>query len=132
MSGHQNARRRLRRGLGAGPADDAQVVDALQAEIALLREENARLKADEHQLPGLGTLLAHARALPTAIGGHEEATDEAAQMLVETMVIRQALVEACAQIELSMAAVKAKLDGLGTPQSWSSPAVNGGVNGEAG
>ncbi len=52
-------------------------------------------------------------------------------MLVETMVIRQALLDACAQIELSMAAVKAKLDGLGTPQSWSSPTVNG-VNGEAG
>jgi hypothetical protein len=126
-----SGRTRLGRGLRARPTDDDRAIDALQAEIALLREENARLKADEHQLPGLGTLLAHARALPTAIDGHAEATDEAAGMLVETMVIRQALLDACAQIELSMAAVKTKLDGLGTPQSWSSPTVNG-VNGEAG
>jgi hypothetical protein len=129
-----SGRTRLGRGSRARPTDDDQGMETLQAEIALLREENARLKADAHQLPGLGTLLAHARALPSAIDGRAEATDEAAEMLVETMVIRQALLDACAQIELSMAAVKTKLDGLGTPQSWSSPTVNGvnGVNGEAG
>jgi uncharacterized protein YhdP len=129
-----SGRTRLGRGSRARPTDDDQGMETLQAEIALLREENARLKADEHQLPGLGTLLAHARALPSAIDGRAETTDEAAEMLVETMVIRQALLDACAQIELSMAAVKTKLDGLGTPQSWSSPGVNGvnGVNGEAG
>lgn len=131
MSGQRDARRRLRRGLRAGPSDEVQAIEAMQAELTLLREENARLKADEHQLPGLGTLIAHARALPTALDGREEATDEAAQMLVETMVVRQALLDACNQIELSMAAVKAKLDGLGTPQSWSSATING-VNGEAG
>jgi hypothetical protein len=99
---------------------------ALNAEITLLRGENARLKATEHQGPGLGKLLAHARALPTALDSDEDAADEAAQMLVEGLVVREALVEICEQIELSMAAVKAKLHALGTLSDEKAPPARNG------
>jgi hypothetical protein len=116
---------RLGRSSRARAGDDAQAIEALQAEITLLREENASLKAAEHQEPGLGSLLSHARALPIALDGREEAADEAAQMLVEAMVIRQALLDTCGQIELSMAAVKAKLQRLGALENGAPSAVNG-------
>jgi hypothetical protein len=116
---------RIGRGLRTRAGDDAQAIDAVQAEITLLREENARLKAAEHQGPGLGTLQSHARALPIALDEREDAADEAAQMLVEATVIRQALLDACGQIELSMAAVKAKLHRLGASEDGAPSAVNG-------
>ena len=116
---------RIGRGLRTRAGDDAQALDAVQAEITLLREENASLKAAEHQGPGLGTLQSHARALPIALDGREDAADEAAQMLVEATVIRQALLDACGQIELSMAAVKAKLHRLGASENGAPSAVNG-------
>ena len=44
----------------------ASPLGALRAELVLLREENARLKAAQHQRPDIGRLLGRARSLPAA------------------------------------------------------------------
>jgi hypothetical protein len=108
-------RRRFRRSSNARAGQDREItrlLGALNAEITLLREENARLKAAQHESPGLAKLLDSARALPTTLEGYENAGDEAAEMLVEGLVIREALLEVCEQIQQSMAAVKARLSPL--------------------
>ena len=86
---------------------------ALQAELVLLREENARLKAAGHQEPDLGALLDRARSLPAGGAGADDRADEAAQLLVEGMVMRESLLGLCQEIGRSMAALEARLAALG-------------------
>lgn len=108
-------RRRFRPGRGTndrlGGADDA--LSALEAELLLLREENARLKAAELQgRPDVAGILGRARAVREATVDHDSATDETAQMLVEALVIRESLLEICRALERSMVAYQAKLNAL--------------------
>jgi hypothetical protein len=88
------------------------VAEAL-AELVLLREENARLKAARHQVPSLGRVLGHARALPFAGLDAEDEADETAEMLAEVVVLRESLLEVCAELERSMAAIRARLLAIG-------------------
>jgi hypothetical protein len=74
---------------------------ALEAEVVLLREENARLKA--------------ARRHPLDVSeelDRSNLADETSQMLVEGLVIRESLIEICRDIERSMVNFKARLDAL--------------------
>src|SRR5918997_3271925 len=102
------ARRARLKAVDAG-ADPAA---ALRAELVLLQEENARLKAAQYQRPDLGTLLERARALPGTAAGGEEAGDEAAQMLVEGLVLRESLLKVCVELSDSMQAVESRLRDL--------------------
>jgi hypothetical protein len=86
---------------------------ALRAELVLLQEENARLKAARHQQPDLGTFLERARALPAAGADREEAGDEAAEMLLESLVLRDSLLKVCEELTGSMLAVESRLREVG-------------------
>jgi hypothetical protein len=130
-------RRRFRRaaqakvveGLGA-----AESLASLRAELVLLREENASLKAAQAQGPDLGGVLRRARAVPNQ-PDRDDIADEATQLLVEGLVLRESLLEVCQEIERSMVAVEAKLNALTpTPDTSGRLAVgapNGHVNGAA-
>jgi hypothetical protein len=107
-------RRRFSRGL-AGTSPDraaAQTLNDTRAELVLLREENARLSAAAHEPPSLGRLITHARKVVAGQGGDDHA-DEAAQLVVEAVVLRESLLEVCRELERSMAAVKSRLTGIG-------------------
>jgi hypothetical protein len=80
------------------------------AELVLLREENARLSAAAHEPPSLGRLVGRARSLGGAQANHDDSADEATQMFVEGVVLRESLLEVCRELEHSIAAVKARLD----------------------
>jgi hypothetical protein len=106
---------------GGQPRDSAEhgaaeSIAALQAELVLLREENASLKADQHQLPDLGGLMRRARSLhPTTGNGHNEdadVADESAELMVESLVLRESLLEVCQELQRSIAAVEARLRAL--------------------
>ena len=103
-NGSSNGSHRKRR-LGRRPTDvegpDAagESLAALEAELVLLREENARLKAAEHEPASFGRLLSHARTLPGAQMAHEEYADEAAQALIDVVVLRESLLEVCTEHE---------------------------------
>ena len=115
--GARGERRRRRRAAAASPAPVAPPSGgealALQAELVLLREENARLKAAGHQEPDLGALLERARTLPGVGVGADDRGDEAAQLLVEGMVMRESLLGLCQEIGRSMAVLEARLTALG-------------------
>ena len=107
--------RRLRRGDQSSaanhPAGD-ESLGALQAELVLLREENAELKAAKHSEVGVGRLLQRARAVSEEVFDPENAGDETAHMLTEILVQREALRGICVEIERSMAAISSRLDAL--------------------
>ena len=86
-------------------------LQALRAELILLREENARLKAAPHQSPDIARLLARARALPEPPDAAALA-DEATRLLIEGMVMRESLLEICQEIERAMVSFEAKLKAL--------------------
>lgn len=101
-------KQRLRLREDAAAAAESAALKALHAEVVLLREENARLKAAEHELPGLSSLLRQVGALP-GMELTEEVTDDAAHLLTETLVLRESLLEACRDIRRSLEAVEDRL-----------------------
>ena len=113
MSAPGARRRRFQRPAG-GPAGVAESRAELEAEVVLLREENARLKAARHQQHDVGKLLERTRSMRTQELDRGQLADETAQMLVEGLVIRESLLEICREIERSMVAFEAKLDALAT------------------
>ena len=87
---------------------------ALRAELMVLREENARLKAGQHQGPSVGRLLEQVRALSSTGPAPDDVADETTQMLVETMVLRESLIGVCQEVERSMLAVGGRLSAMST------------------
>ena len=117
-------RRRFRRpgsARGANPATADTLQQAL-AELALLREENARLSAAAHEPASLGRLVARTRALAAAPENGDDDGDDAAQMLIDGLVLRESLLDVCGELERSIVAVKARLDGSGHEVGLRSPA----------
>ena len=89
---------------------------ALRAELVLLREENARLKAAPHQAPDIAQLLGRARSAPARIDAHSIA-DETTRVLVEGLVIRESLLEICQEIERAKVSFEARLKALEATRS---------------
>ena len=115
--GQARPRRRLGRGRPVPPEESAhgETLAWLHAEVLLLREENARLKAQRHQDSDIATLLGRARSVRSTAEDRESVTDDTAQMLVDGLVIRESLLEICQEIERSMVAFQAKLNALAIP-----------------
>jgi hypothetical protein len=110
------ARRRFRRARPTGGDEAAGASESLasmHAELVLLREENARLKAAQHRRSDVARLLGRARSLPSAETDGQRLEDDAAQLLVDGLVIRESLAEICEEIERSMVAFGARLSALG-------------------
>jgi len=85
---------------------------ALEAEVVLLREENARLKAARQRQHDVGDLGERLRSLREEEVDRGNLADETAQMLVEGLVIRESLIEICHEIERAMVVFEARLDAL--------------------
>jgi len=120
MSGEETPRPRRRFRRVAGTLEDdgrpgaGDPLDSIHAELVLLREENARLKAAQHRRADVGRLLDRARSLPAATADSGGASDDTAQLLFDGLVIRESLLEICREIERAMVAFEAKLDALAT------------------
>ena len=107
-------RRRFRRRTDrlAEAFGDPEDVAAVHAELVLLREENARLKAAQHQRADVSRLIGRARSLAAAELDHDSVSDDVEQLLVEGLLIRESLLEICQEIEQSMVAFEGKLNAL--------------------
>jgi hypothetical protein len=122
----RGARSRFRpRRVDEDPPEDAAAGsrDELLSEVLLLREENARLKAGAHEVPSIGRLLAQARALSTTQAMHEDLGDEAAQMMLEGLVLRESILAVCHELERSLAVVKVRLAEVGDPTAPDGPGM---------
>ncbi len=84
----------------------------MRAELVLLREENARLKAAQHQRADVSRLIGRARSLAAAEPDRDSISDDVEQLLVEGLLIRESLLEICQEIERSMVAFEGKLNAL--------------------
>ncbi|MDA0168484.1 hypothetical protein OJ998_05235 [Solirubrobacter taibaiensis] len=93
------------------PGAENDSLAELHAELVLLREENARLKAAEHAGPDIEGVLGRARRLSEARIDSDE--DEATSVLVEGLAIRESLLEICGQIERVMVRFETRLRALG-------------------
>jgi hypothetical protein len=108
-------RGRLRELLGAsGDADDAaaaEQLEELEREIALLREENARLKvAREHASDRpLNELM---RAAFEARGEADADGDDPWEVLTECMLLRHTLLGACEELERGAGELRVRLETL--------------------
>jgi hypothetical protein len=126
-------RRRFRRMAGPLETDDVttagEPLASVHAELVLLREENARLKAAQHRRADVSRLLDRARSLPAATT--DSTSDDTAQLLFDGLVIRESLLEICREIERAMVAFEAKLDALATAavEPPGTAAVDHGGNG---
>ena len=138
MSGEETPRPRRRFRRGAGTLEDdgrpgaGDPLDSIHAELVLLREENARLKAAQHRRADVGRLLDRARSLPAATADSGGASDDTAQLLFDGLVIRESLLEICREIERAMVAFEAKLDALASAavdRPSPAPAEHGNGNG---
>jgi hypothetical protein len=91
-----------------GGADGSDEESDLKLELMLLREENARLKAERHRPSDVGTLIDQMRQVG-AEKGHAEMADEAWTVLSECLVIREGLEQACVEIQAAIGAVHERL-----------------------
>jgi hypothetical protein len=107
-------RRRFRRPRPAADDGAGEALATLHAEVLLLREENSRLKAAQHQRADIGRLLDRARSVWAAEtdADRDSRDDDAAQLLVDGLVIRESLLQICQEIERSMVAFEARLNAL--------------------
>jgi hypothetical protein len=93
-------------------AGDQESFAALRAELMLLREENARIKAAQHQRADVSRLIGRARSLAAAELDRDSVSDDVEQLLVEGLLIRESLLEICQEVERSMVAFEGKLNAL--------------------
>jgi hypothetical protein len=80
----------------------------LELTVMLLREENARLKAERHRPPGIGVMVDRLRviAVPSDQGEGEE---DVWGLLGECLALHEGLYRACAEIQDSMTALEERL-----------------------
>ena len=115
MAAEPTVRLRFRRRRTDQPGAADPIADAL-AELVLLREENARLKAARHQVSSFDNVIGRMRALP-GLELAEDAADEAAEMLTEVVVLRDSLLEVCEELERAMVSVRARLHRVGSDET---------------
>ena len=104
--------RRTRYPKASGTDATKEATSALLAEVMLLREENAWLKAAQHQTPGIGEAIERVRALPGERTGADDREDEATQVLAEAYVLRESLLELCDEMQRAIATVRTRLEEL--------------------
>jgi hypothetical protein len=112
--GADEPRRRFRRRSDpdVDSAGESERFAAALAELLLLREENARLKAAQHQRADVSRLIGRARSLAAAEPDRDSVSDDVEQLLVEGLLIRESLLEICQEVERSMVAFEGKLNAL--------------------
>jgi hypothetical protein len=112
--GLDEPRRRFRRRVDRAEdlAGELESFAALRAELLLVREENARLKAAQHQRADVSRLIGRARSLAAAEPDRDSVSDDVEQLLVEGLLIRESLLEICQEVERSMVAFEGKLNAL--------------------
>jgi hypothetical protein len=102
---------------GRSPSGDAIAMGELEMELALLREENARLKVERHRPPDVGRVIERMRnlglAFPAESRGEDGSDDrQAAHAILECVAVRDGLVEACHEVQWAMQAMRSRLSGL--------------------
>jgi hypothetical protein len=105
-------RRFARARRGGGLEEGGETLESLRAELILLREENASLKASRNQPVDLGRLTRTVRAVPAPPEHAGAVGDDHVQALVDARVLRESLLDACREIRVAMVGVEERLHDL--------------------
>jgi hypothetical protein len=109
---HQRVRAVSREGRLRKDQEAAQV-ENLELELALLREENARLRMAQVGRAEIGVAIDEFRKL--AVHRHEDDLgDETWSAIAELLVMREGLDQACSQLSAALASVRQRLARLST------------------
>lgn len=104
---------RLRPAAGGGTASEGtQRLEQLESELTLLREENARLKV-ERERPREASLEQQMRdLLPPPDAAADGGADEPWEILIDCMLMRDRLIDACEAIERGARDTRRRLEQL--------------------
>jgi hypothetical protein len=92
------------------------VLEALEADALLLREENARLRVKLEASPDVGHVIERLRTIPPR--SQDEHGEDAWQMLTEMIVMRNSLIDVCREIGQTMAGLQSSLEALELPDGY--------------
>jgi hypothetical protein len=89
----------------------------LETELALLREENARLKVERHRPADAGRVIERMRSIRQDAPGaqREDGTPSGAdggQALAELLALRDGLMDACQEVGQAMQGIRGRLETL--------------------
>ena len=107
---------------------DAAALAELEAELALLREENARLKVERHQPTDSGQVVDRMRALVEQAETTEQTADDAWHSLTEALVLRETLLDVCREVASAMGALERRLSAIqptGDAAGWLEQSAEG-------
>lgn len=99
---------------GGSAAGEDAAIEELEMELALLREENARLKVEQHRPPDAGRIVERMRHLADelALEGASTTGGEEQQAAAECLTIRDGLLHACQEIQQVTRAMRERLSVL--------------------
>jgi hypothetical protein len=100
---------------------DGELLESLQAEILLLREENAQLRIKLERAPELGDVVEQMRALAARAPTQKDAGDHAWHLLTEGLTMRDALVDLCQMTREAMETLEGRLRQLDPLEVVGSP-----------
>lgn len=112
--------RLLRMGVSDGgnsSAGDVVTMGELEAELALLREENARLKVERHRPTDAGHVIERMRSLRQDTPGEQSDGEpsrpvEEAQALADCLDLREGMMDACQEAQRAMQGIRGRLEAL--------------------
>jgi hypothetical protein len=109
--------RLLRMGVSDGarsPSGETLAMGELEAEITLLREENARLKIERHRPTDAGHVIERMRSIRPAspVARQEGEGALPAQVIAECLAVRDGLMEACQEVQRAMQGIRGRLGAL--------------------
>jgi uncharacterized small protein (DUF1192 family) len=96
------------------PSGETLAVGELEAEITLLREENARLKIERHRPTDAGHVIERMRSIrpEPATARRDGEGAPAAQVIAECLAVRDGLLEACLEVQKAMQGIRGRLGAL--------------------
>lgn len=112
--------RLLRMGVSDGAkssSDEMAAMSELETELALLREENARLKVERHRPTDAGHVIERMRALTQEASTAEPdagspSSVDGGQAFAECLALREGLMHACQEAQQAMQMIRGRLEAL--------------------
>lgn len=98
--------------IGGRNGVDAGFLERMEAELALLREENARLRFERAQRPDAGPMIDKLRSLSGTQNVNEDEHDEAWHLIGEALVMRDVLIDVCKEIGQTAITLQTRLSAL--------------------
>jgi hypothetical protein len=100
------------RSSGGRSGIDAGYLESVQAELVLLREENARLRFERAQQPDVDSMIERLKALSAAQAFDEDHRDAAWHLVSEALVMREVLIDVCKEIGQTTITLQTRLSEL--------------------